>query len=78
MIRVVKVDPVVLLAAARFHHHVAVDGAEETTCGLFPEYVNVQTREVVTIQAACGCGHPRCERPVTCPVCLSLLTGKMN
>lgn len=45
---------------------------EETLCGLTPE-----THPRVDI--ACNCGHPQCELPVNCPLCLAILKGsKMN
>ena len=65
-----------LTNALRYRHIVVASYREETLCGLLPAYV-VDGRELA-IDAACDCGHPECELPPTCPVCIAVAKGQVN
>ena len=41
-----------------------------TLCGITPEVQH-------NVYIACPCGHPECEKPVTCPVCKALADGTL-
>lgn len=58
------------LDVAKAYRHEVDDACEVTLCGI--------TADEVSLEVSCGCGHPECEFKVTCPICLSLITGEAN
>lgn len=56
---------------ASYRHEVNQEETK-TLCGLVPEDIDDG------IPIACGCGHPDCRLPVTCPACKAVKTGQVN
>ena len=56
-----------------YRHAIAMENADTTLCGIDADHV-----DMARFKIACDCGHPKCEKPVTCPVCIELQKGVRN